>query len=322
MLEIEYRNIKNKGVEILRCYGQDSVIELPDNIQGEKIIKIGDYMFSIHKRKEDKNVQKVKIGDSFFSEGSAEMLCGNQVKTVFLPKELEEIGRYVFYGCVNLKKLKFTDSLLRTGTGIFTGCKLQEIELDFYRGKKSALKDIVSDTRFPVKIHLNYHEADGMKEAHLYFPEYYEEAVENTPARIIENYFNGTGYKYRQCFFRGEVDYQKYDALFMDAEAIETEETICQIAFGRLLYPLELSESAREQYLKYVRQHQKGIAIQMIQKENMDILHFMGEEKIWEKECLNAAIDMAAQKQKTEILSFFMNEKNRLFPKKKKTFEL
>ena len=29
------------------------------------------------------------------------------------------------------------------------------------------------------------------QEAHLIFPEYYEEAVENTPARIIENHFHG-----------------------------------------------------------------------------------------------------------------------------------
>lgn len=322
MLEIEYRNTKNNGLEILRCYGQDSMIDLPDMIHGKTVTKIGDYMFSAHKRKEDQNVSMMRIGDSFLNEDPAKMLCGNRVENVFLPKEVEEIGRYVFYGCANLKKIRFTDSLLRTGTGIFTGCKLQEIELDFYHGKKSALKDIVSDTRFPVKIQLKYHEADEVKEAHLFFPEYYEEAVENTPARIIENYFNGTGYKYRQCFFRGEVDYQKYDALFMDAMAIETKETVYQIVFGRLLYPLELSDSAREQYLKYVKEQQNDIVKYFIQEENMKALQFMGNEKLWTKDCLDEAIDVAAQKQKTEILSFLMNEKNQIFPKKKKTFEL
>lgn len=322
MLEIEYRKIKNQSVEILRCYGQDVVIELPDMIQGKVVTKIGDYTFSAYKRKEDENVSKIKVEGSFLDEDSTEMLCGNRVKTVILPKKLEEIGRYVFYGCVNLKKLKFTDSLLRTGTGIFTGCKLKEIELDFYCGKKSALKDIVSDTRFPVKAVLKYHEPNGVKESHLLFPEYYEEAVENTPARIIENHFNGTGYKYRQCFLRGEVDYQKYDALFMDAKAIETKETVCQIAFGRLLYPLELSESARQQYLNYVKEQQKDLVRYFIQIENMEALHFMRKEKIWTEECLNEAIDFAAKKEKSEILSFFMNEKNQMFPKKKKTFEL
>ena len=54
-----------------------------------------------------------------------------------------EIGKYAFYGCVNLTTLGFSDSLLRTGAGIFTGCKLQKIYYDVYEDKKSALRDVV-----------------------------------------------------------------------------------------------------------------------------------------------------------------------------------
>ena len=37
---------------------------------------------------------------------------------------------------------------------------------------------------------------------------------------------------------------------------------------------------------------------------------------------IEAAIDWASRKQKTELLSILMNEQHKRFPKKKKTFEL
>lgn len=64
------------------------------------------------------------------------MFCGEAVKEVYLPPDTVEIGKYAFYGCVNLTTLGFSDSLLRTGAGIFTGCKLQKIYYDVYEDKK------------------------------------------------------------------------------------------------------------------------------------------------------------------------------------------
>lgn len=119
-------------------------------------------------------------------------------KEVYLPPDTVEIGKYAFYGCVNLTTLGFSDSLLRTGAGIFTGCKLQKIYYDVYEDKKSALRDVVRDTRFPLQVNIRYKEEE--KQSRLFYPEYYEEAVENTPARIVETHFHGTGYQYRQSF--------------------------------------------------------------------------------------------------------------------------
>lgn len=48
----------------------------------------------------------------------------------------------------------------------------------------------------------------------LTFPEYYEEAVENTPARIIDTHWHGSGYKYRQCFPETKLNLRLYDELF------------------------------------------------------------------------------------------------------------
>ena len=46
----------------------------------------------------------------------------------------------------------------------------------FMRIKKSALRDVVRDTRFPLQVNIRYKEEE--KQSRLFYPEYYEEAVE------------------------------------------------------------------------------------------------------------------------------------------------
>lgn len=319
MLEIQYREIKNKGIEILRCFGKDSSVRLPDEINGKPVLKIGDYAFSGYKRKEDE-AETIRIGEDLFEEKNPEMICGPKVEEVYLPVHVEEIGRYAFYGCVNLRLLGFSDSLLRTGTGIFTGCKLREIRLDLYHGEKTALKDVAGDTRFPVTVRIRDHQ-DG-HEASLFFPEYYEESVENTPARIVELHFHGTGYQYRQCFFQGKLDYEKYDALFSVASVQEDPEIAWEIALGRVLYPYRLTEEHRNEYLDYMRENLNEILDRLLAEENVRAFYMFAEEDVWTRETMEAAIDRAAARNKTEILSLLMDEQNRRFPKKKKIFDL
>ena len=48
-------------------------------------------------------------------------------------------------------------------------------------------------------------EERGKISARLVFPEHYEEAVENTPARILFTQHHGSGNNYRQCFYNKEM---------------------------------------------------------------------------------------------------------------------
>lgn len=319
MLEIQYREMKNKGIEILRCFGKDASVHLPEEINGKPVLKIGDYAFSGHKRKEDE-AETIRIGEDLFEEENPEMICGPRVEEVYLPVHVGEIGRYAFYGCVNLRCLGFSDSLLRTGTGIFTGCKLREIRLDLYHGEKTALKDVVGDTRFPVTVRIRDHQ-DG-HEASLFFPEYYEESVENTPARIVELHFHGTGYQYRQCFFQGKLDYEKYDALFPVASVQEDPEIAWEIALGRMLQPYRMTEEHKKRYLDYMRENLNQILEHLLTEENLPAFHMFAKENVWTRETIEAAIEKASAGKKTGILSVLMDEQNRRFPRKKKTFDL
>ena len=57
---------------------------------------------------------------------------------------------------------------------------------------------------------MRYCREDGSEErAKLIFPEHYEEAVENTPARIVETHYHGSGGDYRQCFYGQGIKLQR-----------------------------------------------------------------------------------------------------------------
>ena len=54
----------------------------------------------------------------------------------------------------------------------------------------------------------------------------------------------------------------------------------------------------------------------------LPFINLLAEKNYFSKEGIEAAIDWASRKQKTELLSILMNEQHKRFPKKKKTFEL
>lgn len=152
----------------------------------------------------------------------------------------------------------------------------------------------------------------------LVFPEHYEEAVENTPARILFTQHHGTGNNYRQCFYNREPDYRKYDELFVLAEAQEPPEVLEDLVFWRMEYPYELSERARKNYEAYLSDQLREIVEHLIKTDRIDRIGQIGIYGLWKEDVLEAAAVLAANLGKAEIAGFLMNERLRLFPKKSK----
>lgn len=134
MLKIQYRDAKDGGIEVLRCFSKEDQVEIPSEIEGKRVTKIGDYAFSAHKRKEDE-AKEIMIGEDFWAVKMNRCFVGGSKRSLSATGYCGN-RKYAFYGCVNLTTLGFSDSLLRTGTGIFTGCKLQKIYYDVYEDKK------------------------------------------------------------------------------------------------------------------------------------------------------------------------------------------
>lgn len=154
-MKIQYQKIEN-GLEILRIWQDSGIIKVPEQIEGIPVIRIAPYTFSLHKDEEEKNasVYQTETGeeDDRFAQPE-ELCCGGMVREIHLPSTVQSIGNYAFYGCMNLKLFHGTDAIVRMGSGVFTGCRLEKVEIDFMDGNKSCLKEILTEVRYQIMQH-------------------------------------------------------------------------------------------------------------------------------------------------------------------------
>ncbi len=319
-MTIYYRIVENQ-IEIVRCYGTDPVVVIPKQIQGLPVTNIAPYTFSDRKTKEEENVLMYKDEtDELFKE-QLRLLAGPYVEVIIFPDTVREIGNYIFYGCKNLKELSFSDSLVQIGSGAFTGCgMINKLNINMFSGKSSCAKEILGDLWQRIDIFFEY-KKDKTKEK-IVFPEHYEEAVENTPARILFTQHHGSGNDYRQCFYEKKLDYQKYDGLFAVATARDDIEVLTDLAFARLMYPQNLSEKAKQRYIEFIRQEYRDVLSHVIQADGMEQLKLISGYSAWTKESISYAIELSAMFNKVEISGYLMNEKQKTYRTNRKKFVL
>ena len=326
-MKIYYRE-KSGGIEILRCFGMGGRVEIPGMIEDKLVISAAPYAFSSHmdEKEELKNAGLWEVSDGLGFGREEHVLAGNDVEEIVFPDTLKEIGRYIFYGCGNLRKLEFSDSLMQIGCGAFTGCHaLEKLTVHMRQGKKSGVKEMLGEMWQRIDVNFLYeYEEDGIEksdimhrrenksEARLVFPEHYDEAVENTPARILYTEYHGSGSNYRQCFYDRELNYQEYDRLFEMAVAMDKLEVLVDMSFGRLEFPYGLTGNARKNYREYIRKNLEDIAEYLVKQEDMHRLEMISSQKLWTLEGIDSALDCASKRKETEVSAFLMNERANL----------
>lgn len=320
-MRIQYR-INKEEVEIIRCFGTDTKVILPEQIAGYPVCHVAAYAFSVRKAKEEEDVLVYETEEGLFAEG-AHLLAGNAIEAVVFPNTVRQIGNYIFYGCKSLRELEFSDTLTQIGSGAFTGCgQLSTLRVHLQNGEKSCVKEILGDLWQRIDVTFYYEGMGQKEEVNLVFPEHYEEAVENTPARILFTQHHGTGNNYRQCFYNREMDYRKYDELFPLAVAQDKPEVLADMVCNRLESTHDLTEVHEKMYEDYVREHLPETVTYFVKQEDLKRLHLLSERGLWSESALDEAIRAAAEGERPEVLSFLMNEKYLLYPQKKKKFEL
>lgn len=270
------------SVILYRCYGSESEVSVPGIVAGKPVKMIADHCFA-----EEPSVKysparirtavwcegvfvdadEVTDGkhgmEAGQSSGGAEAapaeLCGSKITAIWLPEGVEEIGNYAFYGCYSLQYLSVPSTAVRLGYGVFNAApKLRQIFFELPEKVTPPLMDeVLSCVTYEVEAVVRQ---QGRVVWKAVFPEYYEAGEENTPARIIEIKFVGTGYQYRQCFLSRELQFDRYDDLFYLATAQHGEETDIHLALDRLEYPLGLSSEAEKSYVKYLQAHPAELA--------------------------------------------------------------
>ena len=287
-MEFEY-DVKENEILLKRCYGTEERIEVPAQIEGMPVTVLAPYIFSQARREPD---QKAAI-------------CGNQVKEIVLPDTVREIGNYAFYGCYYLEALTLSHRTHDIAGGAFTGCRhLKNLTFRMEQAEGYCMKDVLSEVHHELKVKLVYPNAVCT----LLFPEYYEEAVENTPARQLETQFHGSGYSYRQ--------------FFQEAQNLESEDFCIELAVTRLMEKARLSQDAEGVYQSYLMEHRMSAAGWCIEFEQNETLEFLTGFIDWQEEELSDLIEEANAKGRLEIQSVLMDYKHQHFGKKKKTFDL
>ena len=317
-MKVHYRIIDN-DIEIVRCFGTDPEIVVPEEIDGRPVKRMAPYAFSARKDREDEDVLVFETDEGRMFSSEEKLLAGQTLESVRLPDTMEEAGRYLFYGCRNLRELHFSDRLKNIGSGAFTGCRsLSALHVRLLDGDRSCVHDILGDLW--QRIDVTFYK--GGTEARLVFPEHYEEAVENTPARILFTQHHGSGNNYRQCFYNKEIDYRKYDGLFYSARAQDDVNVISDLIFARLMYPEDLTKEAQKAYEDYVREHALPVAEHLTDTEDLAALKEFSARELWTRESLTGVVHYASGQGKRAVLAFLMNEKHRLYPERKKKYEL
>lgn len=295
---------KEKGISIKRCYAKTSQIIIPPEIDGLPVTEIASYAFA------------QELEDEPVNQGNLTCICGDLLEELTLPHTIQHLGRYVFYNCLAFQKMTFFTDISYMGAGAFTGCKkLCKLEVHFVPDKKSCIREILTDLNQTVVVDFKEGEACS-----LLYPEFFEEAVENTPARIIETHTHGVGIQYRNTFVDTQINYKEYDGLFSVGQYNMERKDAVMLAIFRLMSPVEADDAAKMEYEVFLRNHLKEAGILLREREEADRLFWLAEQFVTEQKELEILIGIAADT--PQMLSRLLDISHQRFPKKSKGFSL
>ena len=303
------------GISVRRCYGLVGIVQIPDRIDGKPVTGLEGYLFS-------ETVRGRGVPPHEY-EGEPE-LCGSQVKELVLPRYAKRIGAYAFYNCSGLRKLSCQSTVDDWGAGVFTGCTgIASLDICVREEGKSCFREILSELRQTLDV--DYRREDGTLLAKLVFPEYFEESVENTPARIIMREMHGCGHMYRYCFDGTRFDVGEYDRLFPHVTVQEKPELVTRLALYRLYWPWGLKEEAAKAYQDYIAAHAGDAAEGILKRGERDILGLMARSGFMGRDGLGQMLDAASRGGNAADAALLMDIKHERFghvPLRARTFEL
>lgn len=317
---------KNKtGICIDRVFGHDGIVELPETLEGVPVTELGAYIFSDQMDRSD--LEKCKTEGKFCTEDGQEVpdaggmpeVAGTMVQELILPAGLRKVGRYAFYNCFSLRKISFGGELRDIGAGALTGChRIERIYVKTDADGNSCLRDFLTELPETLRVDIDQNGVQGR----FWFPEFFEEGVENTPARILENHVHGSGIRYRNSFLHKKLNVLEYDRLFPYAEAWEAEDIVLKLALDRVLYPADLLEEAHDKYIAYLREH-AGHAVSILGKEKeYTAIRKILAELAPDREQMEEMLESAQKSGDSRWVSILMDRLKSQGRKKRKAFEL
>lgn len=237
------------------------------------------------------------------------------IRSAALPENLVTIRPFAFYNCPQLKTLELYNTTDDYYDGVIRQCPslgqiaVHCVQPENYVIIRSMLQDV------DVTLTFRLLDPEGMEQIRLTFPEYVNEAKEDTMARAIHFSIEGAGMAYRECVGKKVLDLAGYDRLLGRLTDYDFD-VASQIAFGRLLYPAELSETAREGYETFLRGNDEKALSYLIREDernsSVSETRLMTQRGLIGERGLDAALKEAADHERTELCSLLMEYRGEL----------
>jgi len=269
-----YQPLGEERVRILRVFGRESYVVLPRQIGSGRVAEIADYCFS--EREPGGDIRICSDGEEFLPDRDFVGMCeregllplaGRNVTGVELPDSLTRIGNFAFYQCRELEKITLGTGEVEVGSDAFMNCR--SLSSFYFRGspgESSCLKQILAQRSGETSI---YFMEGEQTQAALVYPEYSEHYDLIGPAHIFELNIQGEGFRARQCFQNGVVDFGAYDRIFSLECGEESVDTLCRMACSRLQYPWGLQARQRELYEAYLSENIHVVCEHLVEERNL-----------------------------------------------------
>ena len=321
--KIQYVRVPG-GAAVISCEGTGAFVRLPEQVGGLPVREICAYAFSAPGAAAEHlppgtELLSARIGTETALGSEKRFLGGADLKEVILPPGIRSVGEYAFYNCTGLSRLGLCSGAARIGNGAFMNCaRLKKLLLSAAPESETCLPGLMAEIQHEVCVTF---QSDGKKSEWI-FPEYFEESIENGPARIFEHFIRGAGYSYRQVFQGDRLNTDHYDRQFSAARNEAEPKTLLRIALARLRSPLRLSQASEKRYLSYLKDNAAAAAELLIGDDDPDGLAFLSVREVITRENIGPALEAAAHSGRTECMSVLLNERRGRFAPKEKTFDL
>ena len=233
----------------------------------------------------------------------------SDIRSVVLPESLVTMHLFAFYNCPRLETMELYNSADDYYDGVIRQCPLLRtitvrcVQPENYVVIRSMLQDV------DVTLTFRLLDPEGRERIRLTFPEYVNEAKEDTMARAIHFSIEGAGMAYRECVGKRTLDLAGYDRLLGRLTDYDFD-VAARIAFGRLLYPEGLSEQAEGGYESFLRDNDEKTLRFLIREDeehsSMEEIRLMTGRSLIGEEGLKTALEEASELGRSEVCSALM----------------